>query len=380
MSRVRGLALSPVPYEGAGCRYRVAQYLPYLADQGIDLTIAPFYDSEFFNLVYQPGHYGRKAWLFLKQTFGRLRTVLQRGRYDFVFVYREALPIGPPVIESALAATGVPLVYDFDDAVFLSNTSEANRSIASLKYPQKVGAVIRRSAQVIAGNEYLANYARRFNPSVHVIPTAIDVDMFVPRSASRPDGAPPVMGWIGTPTTVRYVSPLEPVLRSLGTTHAFRVRIAGATGAVRFAGVDVDNVPWSLDGEVALFNGCDIGVYPLPDDDWTRGKCGFKAIQFMSCGVPVVASPVGVNRDIIEDGVNGFLAADADEWRRKLAALLDDADLRRRIGAAARRTIQERYSLHVNAPRVATVLNQAIAGARSADPLVHAPGAPREQG
>jgi glycosyltransferase involved in cell wall biosynthesis len=377
MSRVRGLALSPVPYEGAGCRYRVAQYIPYLAGQGIDLTIAPFYDTEFFNLVYRPGRHARKTMLFLRQTLGRFRTVLQRGRYDFVFVYREALPVGPPVIESMLAATKMPLVYDFDDAVFVQNTSEANRSIAALKWPQKVAAIIRRSTQVIAGNEYLAGYARRFNPSVHVIPTAIDVSRFVPRRTAPLDGAPLVVGWIGTPTTVRYLSPLAPVLESLGRSPRFRFRVAGATEPVRFPGVDIDNAAWTLEGEVELFNGCDIGVYPLPDDEWTRGKSGFKAIQFMSCGVPVVASPVGINREIIQDGVNGFLAADAGEWHQKLAVLLTDADLRVRIGEAARRTIQERYSLQVNAPRVAAVLGQAIGGARAARPLVHAPGEQR---
>jgi glycosyltransferase involved in cell wall biosynthesis len=354
------LALSPVPFEGAGCRYRVAQYIPYLAEQGIDLTVAPFYDSEFFSLVYRPGQYLRKARLFLRQTLGRVRTLLRHARYDLVLVYREALPVGPPAVEALLDVLKVPLVFDFDDAVFLPNTSEANRRIAALKYPQKTSAIIRRSAEVIAGNEYLADYARRFNASVHVIPTAIDVTRFVPRATPRPPGTPLVVGWIGTPTTVRYLSPLEPILRELSMSHALRFRIAGATSDVRIDGVEIDNVPWSLETEVDLFNGCDIGVYPLPDDEWARGKCGFKAIQFMSCAVPVVASPVGVNREIIQDGVNGFLAGTADEWRTKLGALLGDAALRHRIGAAGRVTIEERYSLQVNAPRVAAVLGQAL--------------------
>lgn len=377
MTRVRVLALSPVPYEGAGCRYRIAQYVPHLAAQGIDLTIAPFFDREFFELVYRPGHAPRKALLFLRQAAARLRTVLQHRRYDLMVIYREALPVGPPVVESMLAAAKVPLVYDFDDAVFLPNTSEANRWIAALKHPHKTGAIIRRCDQVIAGNEYLATYARRFNASVHVIPTAIDVNLFVPRVESRPVDAPPVVGWIGTPTTAAYLGPLAPVLGALGRTHRFAFHVAGPTGPVAFEGVDTKNVPWSLDREVELFNGCDIGVYPLPDDDWARGKCGFKAIQFMSCGVPVVASPVGVNREIVQDGVNGFLASTPDEWRLKLSALMDDPDLRRRIGAAGRRTIHERYSLQVNGPRVAAVIGAALARARASDAFVHAPGEQR---
>jgi glycosyltransferase involved in cell wall biosynthesis len=379
VSRVRALALSPVPYEGAGCRYRIAQYIPHLAGQGIDLEIAPFFDREFFELVYRPGRTARKTILFLRQAMGRLRTVLQHGRYHLVVIYREAMPVGPPIVEAMLAAAKVPLVYDFDDAVFLSNTSDANRWIAALKNPQKTGAIIRKCDQVIAGNEFLAAYARRFNPSVHVIPTSIDVDLFVPRSDSRPASstAPITIGWIGTPTTASFLTPLAPVLRALAAEQAFEFRVAGSTTALAFDGVPTRNLQWSLDGEVGLFNQCDIGVYPLPDDDWARGKCGFKAIQFMSCGVPVVASAVGVNREIVQDGVNGFLASTADEWRDKLSALIGDANLRRRIGAAGRRTIQARYSLQVNGPRVAAVIGAALARTRASDAFVHASGEQR---
>jgi glycosyltransferase involved in cell wall biosynthesis len=379
VSRVRALALSPVPYEGAGCRYRIAQYIPHLAGQGIDLEIAPFFDREFFELVYRPGRTARKTILFLRQAMGRLRTVLQHGRYHLVVIYREAMPVGPPIVEAMLAAAKVPLVYDFDDAVFLSNTSDANRWIAALKNPQKTGAIIRKCDQVIAGNEFLAAYARRFNPSVHVIPTSIDVDLFVPRSDSRPasSSAPITIGWIGTPTTASFLTPLAPVLRALAAEQAFEFRVAGSTSALAFDGVPTRNLQWSLDGEVGLFNQCDIGVYPLPDDDWARGKCGFKAIQFMSCGVPVVASAVGVNREIVQDGVNGFLASTPDEWRDKLSALIGDANLRRRIGAAGRRTIQARYSLQVNGPRVAAVIGAALARTRASDAFVHASGEQR---
>jgi glycosyltransferase involved in cell wall biosynthesis len=377
VNRVRALALSPVPYEGAGCRYRVAQYIPHLAAQGIDLEIAPFFDREFFDLVYHAGGTARKALRFLRQAAGRLRTVLQHGRYDLMLIYREAMPVGPPFVESLLAAVKVPLVYDFDDAVFLSNTSDANRWIAALKMPQKTGAIIRRCSQVIAGNEYLAAYARRFNSSVHVIPTAIDADLFVPRAESRAADAPLVVGWIGTPTTASYLKPLAPALRAVAAEHPFEFHVAGSTTALAFDGVPTRNVTWSLDREVALFNQCDIGVYPLPDDDWARGKCGFKAIQFMSCGVPVVASPVGVNREIVQDGVNGFLASTPDEWREKLTALLHDADLRRRLGAEGRRTVQARYSLQVNGPRVAAVMTAALDRSRVSDAFLHASGEQR---
>jgi glycosyltransferase involved in cell wall biosynthesis len=361
---MRILVLSPVPYEGAGCRFRIAQYVPYLASEGIDVTVAPFYDRELFDIVYRPGHHARKALLFLKQTAARLSTVAGARHYDAVLIYREAFPIGPPVLEMLLRALGRPLVYDFDDAVFLPNTSDANRYLDVLKYPKKVAQILRRCDEVVAGNEYLATYARQFNPSVRVIPTAVDTSVFVPRSAARPPGSRATIGWIGTPTTATYLGVLTSALAAVARTHPFRFRVSGAGTEFVVPGVDVESTPWSLAREVELFNTCDVGVYPLADDDWSRGKCGFKAIEFMACGVPVVAAPIGVNREIIEDGVNGLLASTEDEWAAKLGRLLADPTLRCRLGAAGRRTVEERYSLRVNAPRVAATLRAVVGASR----------------
>jgi glycosyltransferase involved in cell wall biosynthesis len=170
---------------------------------------------------------------------------------------------------------------------------------------------------------------------------------------------------VGSPTTFQYVKALAPVLRDVAATHPFTLRISGAGEPVDFPGLQVEQPAWSLADEVTLFNTLDIGVYPLTDDDWARGKCGFKAIQCMACGVPVVAQAVGVNREIIRDGENGFLAATPDEWREKLARLLTDAGLRERFARAGRRTIEERYSLRVVAPRLAAVMTDALQGTRA---------------
>lgn len=361
MRRVRVLALSPVPEEGAGCRFRISQYVPRLQAEGFDITINPFFTREFFRLVYRPGHYARKTALFLQRSLDRLASLVGEASYDLLFVYREAFPIGPPLVERLLARRGrPPMVYDFDDAVFLPNTSSANRVISFLKYPRKVGTIVEKSATVIAGNDYLARYARRHNANVTVIPTCVDTDQFAPR-VGGPNGGALVVGWIGSPTTTRYLETLGPVLSRAHRARPFELRVAGAGRDLSFNGVRVSNVKWSLDTEVALFNTCDVGVYPLTEDEWTKGKCGFKAIQFMACGVPVVASAVGVNREIIQDGVNGFLAAADKEWVEKLTRLADDAALRRRMGEAGRQTVLERYSLNVNAPRMAAALRGALA-------------------
>lgn len=361
-ARKRVLALSPIPEEGAGCRFRVAQFLPFLSAAGYDVTIRPFFSPDFFRLVYQPRRYLKKFAAFGGLTAERLKLLRDLSHYDLILLYREAYPIGPPVLERWLAGRGrPPIVYDFDDAVFLPNVSDANRFLISLKWARKVPEILRLSTSVVAGNDYLAAFARRYNPSVVTIPTCVDTDKFVPNATPPPaDGRRPVVGWIGSPTTAPYLSTIAGVLRRLAEQRPFLFKVSGAGQDVHLAGVDTINRPWSLQDEVSLFNTCDVGVYPLTDDEWAKGKCGFKAIQFMACGVPVVASAVGVNREIIEDGVNGFLASNAAEWEAKLGALLADPQLRARFAAAGRRTVEARYSLAVNAPKLARVFDAVI--------------------
>lgn len=360
-SPIRLLILSPIPEEGAGCRFRIAQYIPYLEANGFEVTLSTLFTTEFFRQVYRPGNYLRKAITFSTLSLQRLDTLRDLSRFDVVFIYREVFPIGPAIIERLLTMRGrPPVVFDFDDAIFLPSVSEANRLIGALKLPRKVATIIRRSRHVIAGNAFLAAYARQFNPAVTPIPTSVDTDRYVP-SLDRPVGGLPIVGWIGSPTTAAYVQSLLPVLQRVHARHPFTLRISGAGEPLAVHGVPVDNVPWSLAAEVELFNGCDVGVYPLADDEWSKGKCGFKAIEFMSCGVPVVAAAVGVNREIIQDGVNGFLASTEQEWVEKLGRLLAEPELRRRFGEAGRRTIEQRYSLRQTAPVLAATL-RGVAG------------------
>jgi len=358
---IRVLALSPIPEQGAGCRFRIAQFIPYLESAGFDVTLSSLFTPEFFRLVYKRGHYARKAITFAALSLKRLQSLRRLSDFDLVLIYREIFPIGPAIVERLLARrTGPPIVFDFDDAIFLPNVSDANRVIGVLKQPRKVAAIIRASAHVVAGNEYLADYARRFNPAVTTIPTSVDTALFVPAPDGAADASPrgrdPIVGWIGSPTTGGYIRSLSNVLRLARARHRFVLRVSGAGEPFAIPGVTIQHEPWSLAREVELFNTCDVGVYPLTDDEWSKGKCGFKAIEFMACGVPVIASAVGVNREIIQDGVNGFLAASEPEWVEKLGCLLADPGLRRRFAAAGRRTVEARYSLEVNAPRLGATL------------------------
>lgn len=357
--RIKVLALSPIPEEGAGCRFRIAQFVPYLRSVGIDVTISPFYSPEFFRVVYRPGGMLRKTVMFAGLVWRRLLELFTIRSYDLVFLYREAIPAGPPIIERMIHRLGVPIVHDFDDAIFMPAVSEANRSVAFLKNPGRVAEVVRLSRAVTVGNEFLAQYARRHNDNVTVLPTVLDTAKFTPR-ADRTPRRVPVVGWIGSPTTYPYLRGIADVLREVAKRRAFILRVSGAGQPVDLPGVQVEEAPWSMVEEARLFNGLDIGVYPLPHDDWARGKCGFKAIQCMASGVPVVASAIGVNLEIITDGVDSFLASTREEWIEKLDRLLADPELRARMAAAGRRTIEQRYSLTVTAPQLAGVMRAAL--------------------
>ena len=360
---LRLLILSPMPEEGAGCRFRIAQFIPYLEAHGFDVTLRPLFTTEFFRLVYKPGRLWQKSVGFAGLALKQLWSLRRVPKFDVVFIYREIFPVGPAAVEWLLSLPGCPpIVFDFDDAIFLPSVSEANRLIATLKTPSKVATIVRRSTHVIAGNEFLATYARRFNRAVSIIPTCVDTTRFTPRArASAPPDPPrgPVVGWIGSPTTADYIKGLAGVLGQVAQRQAFVLRVSGTGESVTMPGVVVDNRAWALDDEIELFRSCDIGVYPLAHDEWSKGKCGFKAIEFMACGVPVVAAAVGVNREIIEDGVNGFLASTDAEWALKLGRLIAEPALRAQFARAGRRTIEERYSLHVNAPKLAEVVRQA---------------------
>lgn len=345
------LFVVPYPVEAPSTRYRVYQYLPYLAANGVQPTVSRFIESsDFFRLLYRPGHVAYKAAYFAGQTLRRLLDITRARRFDAVFVQREALPIGPALFESAIARLKIPIIYDFDDAIYLSRSSKANRWVSWLKQPQKTASIVRQSSVVIVGNRVLHEYARQYNEHVTIIPSSIDATAYTLRAPQTQSDAPVTIGWVGSNTNLDYVAELAPVLRAVGERYPIEVQIVG--GDVALPGVNVRCRPWQLANEISDLHQFDIGIMPLPDDPWTRGKGGFKAIQYMGVGVPVVTSPVGINCEIITDGENGFLVSSDAEWQAALTRLVADAALRQRLGHAGRVTVEQHYSTQVNGPKL----------------------------
>ena len=355
---MRLLAIVPSVYDtNPSQRYRIEQWEPLLRGRGVEIIYKPFESEALHEILYKPGRTAGKLRLVAEALGRRARDVRAARDFDAVYVLREAALLGPPVFERWLARSGVPFVFDFDDAVFVPYVSPSNGYLSYLKFPGKTRAICRMAAHVMAGNEYLADYARAVNGRVTVIPTTVDTGKYTVEPRAPNDV--PVIGWSGSHSTAQHLSTLKGALRRLAERERFRLRVVGVPG-FEMEGVEVESVPWRSATEVEDLRPFDVGVMPLPDDKWSRGKCGMKALQYMGLAVPAVCSPVGVNSEIIRDGVNGLLASTDDEWVEKLSRLLRSPEERARLGRAGRETVEARYSAAVQAPRVYDVFASVV--------------------
>src|SRR5215813_3966704 len=317
---MRVLALMPALYDTSpGQRYRLEQWEPLLRERGVEITYAPFEDEELHALLYQPGLMTKKLQLVTRNLGRRLSLVRRVRDYDLVYILREAALLGPPVFEK-LIQRRVPIVFDFDDAIFVSYRSPSNGYLSYLKFASKTKTICRIATHVMVGNPYLADYARQVNDRVTVIPTTIDTEKYRVPERKEKDG-PVVIGWTGSYSTVQHLDTMRGALKKLAEKESFRLRVIG-TPSYECPPVEVEAMSWRADTELADLSEIDIGMMPLPDDRWRKGKCGLKALQFMALGNPTICSPVGVNTDIIQDNVNGMLASSEDEWIKKLKLLL----------------------------------------------------------
>lgn len=362
-AKIQAVALATYPVEAAATRFRVAQFMPALAEEGVDVTLLPFLTAGDFEGLYDRKRMVGTAFRLLFALFRRIIHLPRILAADVLFVQREAMLVGPPLIEwLATRLARVPLVLDLDDATWLPMSSPVyGRWIGLLKFPGKTNWLIRHAKIVLCGNETIAAHVRATGVGAVVLPTIVDPTVFAPAPQTAPEEALPVVGWIGTHGTWRYMESILPALETVAREVPFRLRIVGSgQRTLSLRGIDVDLLPWRIDREVQDFQSLDVGLYPLADDSWARAKSGLKAIQYLACGVPYVASPVGVVKEMGEAGVTHFEAVTTVEWCRALERLLRDREQRKRMGNAGRGHMIEHYVVRDFAARIGNVLRDAV--------------------
>jgi glycosyltransferase involved in cell wall biosynthesis len=352
---VRVLLLTRYGRRGGSSRLRAYQYLPYLEAQGIQVTVASLLTDQYLEDLYQ-GRTPRWGPIVRSYINRCLRLLRARPRFDLLWIEYELFPWLPALAERWLAASGIPYVVDYDDPIYHRYELHPNW-VVRLLLGKKIDVTMRLASLVIVGNSYLRDRAGSAGARrIEFLPTVVDLERY--KSAPPREGGQFTIGWIGSPSTVKYLLQVGRMLADFCRARRARVIVVGARD-VALDGVPTETRPWAESTEVEDILKFDVGIMPLPDEPWERGKCGYKLIQYMACARPVIASPVGVNRQIVEPGVNGFLAATDQEWHVALETLLSAPDLRARLGRAGRQKVEASYCTRVTAPRLASILKSA---------------------
>lgn len=352
------LLLSKYSRKGASTRLRSLQYLPYLESKGFQITVSSLFDDEYLDQLYLHGK--RPPLRMIALYLRRLLVLLSVFRYDLIWIEKEVFPYMPAVVERLLKWLGQRYIVDYDDAIFHNYELSGNPLVRRV-LGRKIDVVMRHATCVVAGNGYLAARAITAGAArVEEVPTVVDATRYSPGEPLLP--ARPVIGWIGSPSTENYVVDIAQALASLCRTYDARLLLIGASAdiATKFPGLDVEIAPWSELTEAELIAQLDIGIMPLPDGPWEKGKCGYKLIQYMACAVPVIASSVGVNVEIVRASRCGLLASNVAEWEAALAQLLESPAQRQQLGTAGRQAVEATYSLQVQAPVLASIFEESI--------------------
>lgn len=348
------LLLSRYGRLGASSRIRSYQYLAYLREQGIDVTLAPLLPDAYLRDLY--ARKGPRLLSILATYAHRVGALMQRREFDLLWVEYELFPWLPGWLESLAFSRGTPYLVDYDDAIFNRYDRHPNVLVRRM-LGHKIDDVMRHASTVIVGNNYLRDHAIKAGAQrVEMLPTSIDLSRYTSPTPTRNETF--TIGWIGSPATTHYLHQVHEALAEVCLHERARVILVGASEP-GWHDVPHDIHPWLEDTEVAEVSAFDVGIMPLEDSPWERGKCGYKLIQYMACGKPVVASPVGINTRIVEPGINGYLAETTRDWVQALAALMRDVDLRKKMGAAGREKVERDYATQVNAPRLAAILRMA---------------------
>ena len=355
---MRVLFLVQYPQQAPSPRYRVYQLVPWLENAGVECDVEPLIAESDYAAARSPGRYPGKVRMLAAGLARRVSALLNARKYDLVYVLKGAFPYGPPVIEQLLRARNIPVIFDFDDAIHIHKKSVSHRFLDCLKSTRRVGQVAALANRVVVPNEYLASFARDFNSSVTVVPEAEDTERLIPRKPHE-NGPQIVIGWVGSSSTAKYLKLIEEALRTVCDRFPnVTLRVIG--GRFESKGVRTEHVDWKFDCEVQQFHDLDIGIMPLPLEEWSKGKSGCKLRQYMAAGVPGVGTAIGYNLELVDHGRTGFLAATQDEWGEHLTTLIEDAELRNTIAAAARLDVEQRFAIDVIGPQLEAAIRETV--------------------
>lgn len=354
---MRVLFLNKYTALGPSSRYRVLQFLPFLEKRGIQATVSALHDDHYLSSRYAGAH--TSPFYLARRVASRLSVLASASRYDLVFIQKEMFPHLVDLPEWILSRAGVRYIVDLDDAIHLMYAEARGwRRVMSGKIPR----VLSHACLVLAGNRYLEDYARRYNKNVVFFPTVVDTDKMSPRDSGNPrdsaDRKDVVVGWMGTPETVKYLTAILPAVENAAPGTPLSLLVVGAPVPPTH-GIRATSKAWSEAAEAGDLRAMDIGLMPLADDEWSKGKCALKLLQYMSAGVASVTSPAASAPEFVRDGENAWIARDVNEWRDRIDRLARSASLRGEMGARARITVEEGYSLRVWGPRFADVLEWA---------------------
>ncbi|WP_338826217.1 hypothetical protein MTBGP_07180 [Moorella thermoacetica] len=346
------LFLSKYGALGSSSRYRIYQYLDGLQQKGITFDVHCLLDNWYIQRLYsQPSKWGKLNNRIPLAYLRRLAKLKDATHYDIVFVEKEIFPYLPFDVERWLCRRGVKLVVDYDDAIF-----HQYESIPLLK--QKIPRVMASAVAVVVGNSYLAEYAWKYNSRVYIVPTCLDVKKYQVKSSYGLKDDTVVIGWIGSPATEKYLQLVERPLGNLARRFNIILKCIGVSRTFDLPGIKVKKVPWSEATEARELLEIDIGIMPLTDDPFSRGKCGLKLLQYMACAIPVIASPVGVNKEIVKEGENGFLACTQGEWEDKISLLARNTRIRGLMGKKGREIVESHFSLEKGLDKLLMVFTE----------------------
>lgn len=332
-----------------GQRFRFEQYLSALEGDGCEIDFSVLLKESDDKIFYSKGNYFNKAIILLKTFIKRFKQIFTVNNYDVVLIFREAYFTGTSFFERAYRKKSkAKFIFDFDDAIWIEAESVANKKFNWLKNSLKTADIISVCDTVMAGNQYLKEYALAYCENVVIVPTTIDTEEYKKTFVNKPANKI-CIGWSGSFSTIEHFETILKVLKEVKNKFGDKVyfKVIGDAGYYN-KDLDIQGIGWSKRDEIKELSEIDIGIMPLPDNDWARGKCGLKGLQYMALEIPTIMSPVGVNTEIIQDGVNGFLAAGTDEWLEKLSTLIENEKKRFEMGLAGRKTVEKNYSVIAN--------------------------------